>query len=69
MVERAHKFSSEPRADLTDDEVRILTDFVRNGLSDPDAHPDALRHFIPDAVPSGLPVHDFEYDNTPPTCS
>jgi cytochrome c peroxidase len=69
MVERAHKFSKEPRADLTDDEVRILTDFVRNGLSDPDAHPDALRHLIPDAVPSGLPVHDFEYDITPPTCS
>jgi cytochrome c peroxidase len=69
MLERAHKFSVEPRGILTDDEFRNLTDFVQNALMDPDAHPDALRHLIPDAVPSGLPVHDFEYDITPPSCN
>jgi cytochrome c peroxidase len=69
MIERAHQFSKEPRADLTDEEVRNLTDFVQNGLSDPDAHPDALRHLIPTDVPSRLPVHDFDYDITPPSCS
>ena len=44
-------------------------------LPDPDAAPDALRHLIPDAVPSGLPVHEFDFDLPPesiaaePICS
>jgi len=68
MVAIAHPLSVEG-ADLTDDEFDQLMAFVRNSLTDPEAHPDRLRHLIPDVVPSGLPVHDFDYSSPLPDCS
>jgi cytochrome c peroxidase len=47
---------------LSDDEFDMVLEFVREGLTDPRAHPDALRHLVPATVPSGLPVHVFEFD-------
>ncbi len=64
MIERAHHISRNPRGVLTAREFADLIAFVRYSLSDPDAHPDRLRSLIPSAVPSGLPVHEFDF--TPP---
>jgi cytochrome c peroxidase len=69
MVERAHKLSKEPREILSDDEIASLADFVRNALADPDAAPDALRGLVPTSLPSGLPVHDFDFTVRPGSCS
>ena len=38
---------------LTDEEFEALVDFVRNGLLDPAASPQRLRHLIPEKLPSG----------------
>jgi hypothetical protein len=38
---------------LTEVEIRALIDFVRNGLLDPAARPQRLRHQIPEKLPSG----------------
>jgi len=40
---------------LTEDEIRSLVDFVRDGLLDPAARPQHLRRLIPEKLPSGLP--------------
>ena len=45
---------------LTDDEFRLLVDFVRNGLLDQRAKPENLRKLIPRSVPSGFPMLTFE---------
>ncbi len=45
---------------LTNDEFLWLLDFVRDGLSDPDATPERLRQLIPDRLPSGRPLHIFQ---------
>ena len=68
MLAVVHTIGRQPGRDLTDEQYRQLTAFVGAGLSDPDAAPDALRHLIPAAVPSGLPVHDFDFDIVPPEC-
>ncbi|MCH7992525.1 MAG: hypothetical protein IIC35_08925 [Gemmatimonadetes bacterium] len=60
MLDRVHPLSGTPR-DLSDEEVRHITDFVRFALADPDAHPDRLRSLVPLTVPSGLAVHDFDF--------
>jgi cytochrome c peroxidase len=39
--------------ELSDDELRWLVDFVRDGLLDPDARPHRLRRLIPEKLPSG----------------
>ena len=67
MASMAHDFSRDPIV-MSDEELRQVTAFVR-ALSDPDAAPDALRHLIPDAVPSGLPVHEFDFDLPPAACN
>lgn len=67
MLDRVHHLSRTPR-DLTEQEVRLITEFVRYGLSDPEAHPSRLRHLVPAAVPSGLPVHEFAFDLPAQTC-
>jgi cytochrome c peroxidase len=46
---------------LTDEEFQQLVVFVRNGLTDPAAHPDRLRRLVPDALPSGQPLHVFQF--------
>lgn len=61
MIQRAHHLSRNPRGRLTVDQFDDLVSFVETSLSDPEAHPDALRDLIPATVPSGLPVHDFEF--------
>ena len=45
---------------LTKQELRDLVAFVRDGLLDPRARPEQLRHLIPDSVPSGAPALRFE---------
>ena len=39
--------------ELSAEEFGSLVDFVRNGLLDPDARPERLRHLIPHKLPSG----------------
>jgi cytochrome c peroxidase len=48
------------RVDLTDEEFEALVAFVRNGLLDPAARPERLRHLIPRRLPSGLRVPLFQ---------
>jgi cytochrome c peroxidase len=67
MAEMAHEFSRTP-IEMTDRELDQVTEFVR-ALSDPDASPEALRHLVPETVPSGLPVHRFDFDLPPASCN
>lgn len=54
---------------FTERQFQQIVEFVRVGLTDPEAKPEALRHLIPESVPSGLPVHDFQFDERlSPTC-
>lgn len=45
---------------LNEEEFRLLVEFVRNGLLDPRAKPENLRNLIPESVPSGLPLPQFQ---------
>jgi len=45
---------------LTDDEFQQLVNFVRDGLLDKRATPEALKKQIPKSVPSGFPVLKFQ---------
>lgn len=58
----------EDPPELVEEEIELLLDFVRHGLTDPDARPEALRHLVPKTVPSGLPVHEFQFDEARPSC-
>lgn len=68
VMNRLHPLSRNPPA-ISDDEFRQIVAFVEFALSDPDAHPDRLRSLVPDRVPSGLPVHDFQFDAVQPSCN
>jgi cytochrome c peroxidase len=68
MLDRIHHLSREPR-NLSDEEIRQITAFVRFALADPRAHPSQLRALIPASVPSGLPVHEFDFDTPISDCS
>jgi len=68
VLERLHELIRNPPA-ITDAELGSIIDFVEHGLTDPEAHPDRLRGLVPASVPSGLPVHDFEFDFRRPDCS
>ncbi len=68
MVAVAHEISIDG-VRLTDEGFEQLMVFLRNSLTDPDARPEQLRHLIPDEVPSGLPVHQFDFSAAPPNCS
>jgi cytochrome c peroxidase len=46
---------------LTESQFDQLLAFVRDGLLDPRATPDRLRHLVPHTVPSGRPVLVFEF--------
>jgi Cytochrome c peroxidase len=46
---------------LTESQFDQLLAFVRDGLLDPRASPDRLRHLVPRTVPSGRPVLVFEF--------
>ena len=43
-------------------ELGQLVDFVRNGLLDPRASPDALRSLVPATLPSGKAPHVFQFE-------
>lgn len=45
---------------LTSDQIHQLVAFVENGLLDPRARPEHLRKLVPQSVPSGRPVLEFE---------
>lgn len=48
------------RVQLDAEEFAALVDFVRNGLLDPAATPQRLRHLIPEILPSGRPRMVFQ---------
>ncbi|MGH7752368.1 MAG: hypothetical protein ACREN5_06100, partial [Gemmatimonadales bacterium] len=47
--------------ELTPAEFEWLVDFVRDGLLDPSASPERLRHLAPASLPSRRPPHVFEF--------
>lgn len=49
------------RTPLSEREFEALVDFVGNGLLDPRARPANLRYLIPDQVPSGRALLEFEF--------
>jgi len=53
-------------AHLTDQEIGDLVEFLRDGLLDPRARYETLKHLIPRQVPSGRPTLTFE-DPSPET--
>jgi cytochrome c peroxidase len=58
VLDRLDPLLSQP-VELTQEEFDALVAFVRDGLLDPAARPERLRHLIPKRVPSGQPVADF----------
>lgn len=60
VLARLHEFIRRPPK-LSEEEFRQVLAFVRDALTDPDAAPEALRSLVPARVPSGLPVHDFDF--------
>ena len=46
---------------LSEEEIQWLVDFVGDGLLDPQAHPQHLRRFIPEKLPSGRASLTFEF--------
>ena len=68
MLDRTTGLIAQPQI-LSELEISQIIAFVEKSLSDPDAHPDRLRSLIPASVPSGLPVHEFEFDEARGECS
>lgn len=68
MLDRLTGLIAQPQI-LSELEISQIIAFVEKSLSDPDAHPDRLRSLIPASVPSGLPVHEFEFDEARAECS
>ncbi len=60
VLERLDPLLQTPLA-LTAEEFDQLVGFVRHGLTDPAARPERLRHLVPGALPSGEPLHQFEF--------
>lgn len=67
VLERLHPISKNPPT-ISEVEFRQIVAFVEFALADPDAHPDRLRSLVPARVPSGLQVHDFQFDVARPSC-
>lgn len=63
MVPVLERVSARLRApiQLSDREFEYLVEFVRVGLLDPDATPERMRALVPTRLPSGRPVHRFEF--------
>jgi cytochrome c peroxidase len=68
MLDRLTGLIAQPQI-LSELEISQIIAFLEKSLSDPDAHPDRLRSLIPASVPSGLPVHEFEFDEARSECS
>jgi cytochrome c peroxidase len=64
VLQRLHPFIGSPDEELSDEQFDLILTFVRDALTDTDAAPEALRFLVPAAVPSGLPVHDFDFSAT-----
>jgi len=62
MLPLLHRFIGERPAEFSEEEFDQIMAFLQGALTDPGAAPDSLMSLIPDAVPSGLPVHEFERD-------
>lgn len=60
VLERLDPLLQTPTV-LTDEEFDQLVGFVRHGLTDPAAQPERLRHVLPGALPSGEPLHEFQF--------
>ncbi|HEX6105367.1 MAG TPA: cytochrome c peroxidase [Gemmatimonadales bacterium] len=60
VLERLDPLLRTPIA-LSAEEFDQLVAFVRDGLTDPAARPERLRHLLPGALPSGEPLHRFEF--------
>jgi cytochrome c peroxidase len=60
VLARVHEFIRRPPK-LSEEEFEQILAFVRDALTDPDAAPEALRSLVPASVPSGLPVHRFDF--------
>jgi cytochrome c peroxidase len=59
VLERLDPLLRQP-VELTEQEFDALVAFVRNGLLDPAARPERLRHLIPQRLPSGQSVPLFQ---------
>lgn len=60
VLERLDPLVAEPTL-LTEEEFAWLVEFVSDGLLDPAARPERLRHLVPGALPSGRATHTFEF--------
>ena len=60
VLERLDPLLRTPVA-LSDAEVADVVDFVRNGLLDPRARPERLRHLVPKTLPSGRTPFTFQF--------
>lgn len=60
VLDRLHDFIPLA-AQLSDEDFAKLVEFVRVSLTDSDARPEKLRSLVPASVPSGLPVHNFQF--------
>jgi cytochrome c peroxidase len=67
MIERVHRLIGDP-PELSEAQIQSIILFVGESLTDPDAAPALQMRFIPDAVPSGLPVAKFQLDQAKPEC-
>ncbi|MFW6200343.1 MAG: cytochrome-c peroxidase [Gemmatimonadota bacterium] len=65
VLERLDERIAEPPK-LTEEEIGDLVDFVCKGLLDRDAMPNRMQSELPRALPSGLPVHEFQFGAEPP---
>lgn len=63
ILERLDPRIADP-PELTPEEAADLTAFVRCGLLDRDAIPQRMRRLTPRDVPSGLPVHAFQFGSS-----
>jgi cytochrome c peroxidase len=61
ILARLDPLVATPRL-LTDTQLDDLVAFVRDALLDPRAAPENLRRFVPNSVPSGHPLLEFEFD-------
>jgi cytochrome c peroxidase len=61
ILARLDPLVATPRL-LTDTQLDDLVAFVRDALLDPRAAPENLRRLVPNSVPSGHPLLEFEFD-------
>jgi len=61
VLDRLDPLLQEP-IELSEEQFRQLVAFVRDGLLDPRALPERLRHLVPTTLPSGRQAHGFQFD-------